>query len=717
MGRVFVVEIEEQSNYKCRFCHTSLAVPDSILSKSYNCRLGRAFLFGNVVNITFGPHEEKMMLTGLHTVQAIFCCCCGQYVGWKYIAAHDENEKFKEGKFVLESNSEPALFHNRRTAKEDDKPFRLGAHGMNRSYHQAAAAATSLCFFHVDFSKDKDSKGHNNHLGSESSMPEKSRSKPSSNILAIGENSKKDSKASPMSSKNCSETELQSHLYHSVTKETPTTVSFNRDGKEVADVIMTQPFSVFISEDKTKKTDMQSGNDKKRVTSRLATGDIKAESSSPGANLKNGSKRPAMMCDFYAKGWCIKGSSCKFLHVKDDVDNVNQQHGKDAATRNGKEEAKLEQGGARPRCNFPNGYTNHGSIIDNESPRVKNSLLPEFRTSSDFLRSLPYGGNFGDLSQYMANKTNGIFPTRHISTWTNSSFPPIPCSFSEEHIYSQPAYLLRGYPSFSGSKPERTDYSDNWEPSVPFRPSFFMTVESTSSSGNQYDPLRDSTDDLPNTAEKSFKFFYSASGSSNENPLHQQANSDAALAEAKVLGANHDKNSAPSTVKSCEEKNCGEHEKDSNTSCGETVGASMVNGQTSKSPEEEKPSLSPKIDSNRVSTNKKDGSKLDRARHYNEAVCENNITDGVVQKESKAMRHFRASLIDLVKELLKPAWHKGSLTRDAHNLIVKKAVDKVVSTLQPQQIVLVESVGQYLSFARPKISKLVEAYIEKYEKP
>jgi len=25
------------------------------------------------------------MLSGLHTVADIFCCCCGQIVGWKYV--------------------------------------------------------------------------------------------------------------------------------------------------------------------------------------------------------------------------------------------------------------------------------------------------------------------------------------------------------------------------------------------------------------------------------------------------------------------------------------------------------------------------------------------------------------------------------------------------------------------------------------------------------
>ncbi|KAL1346262.1 hypothetical protein AAHE18_08G177100 [Arachis hypogaea] len=56
----------------------------------------------NSVNFTMGVLEERMMLSGLHTVADIFCCCCGQIIGWKYESAHEKSQKYKEGKFVLE---------------------------------------------------------------------------------------------------------------------------------------------------------------------------------------------------------------------------------------------------------------------------------------------------------------------------------------------------------------------------------------------------------------------------------------------------------------------------------------------------------------------------------------------------------------------------------------------------------------------------------------
>ncbi|KAG2280615.1 hypothetical protein Bca52824_051835 [Brassica carinata] len=70
--------------------------------ESFHCRRGKAYLFNRSVNISMGPLEERMMLSGMHTVADIFCCCCGQNVGWKYESAHEKEQKYKEGKFVLE---------------------------------------------------------------------------------------------------------------------------------------------------------------------------------------------------------------------------------------------------------------------------------------------------------------------------------------------------------------------------------------------------------------------------------------------------------------------------------------------------------------------------------------------------------------------------------------------------------------------------------------
>ncbi|KAH9609210.1 hypothetical protein KSS87_002246 [Heliosperma pusillum] len=84
MGRIFVIELEGRT-YKCKFCKTQLALSDDLVSRAFHSRRGKAYLFNNAINTVLGATEERQMLSGLHTVADIFCCCCGQIVGWKYV--------------------------------------------------------------------------------------------------------------------------------------------------------------------------------------------------------------------------------------------------------------------------------------------------------------------------------------------------------------------------------------------------------------------------------------------------------------------------------------------------------------------------------------------------------------------------------------------------------------------------------------------------------
>ncbi|CAI9762225.1 unnamed protein product [Fraxinus pennsylvanica] len=101
MGRVFVVTLEGNI-YSCKHCGTHLALTEDVISKSFQSRHGKAYLFNKVVNVTFGEKEERAMMTGLHTVVDIFCVQCGSIIGWKYETAHEKSQKYKEGKSVLE---------------------------------------------------------------------------------------------------------------------------------------------------------------------------------------------------------------------------------------------------------------------------------------------------------------------------------------------------------------------------------------------------------------------------------------------------------------------------------------------------------------------------------------------------------------------------------------------------------------------------------------
>jgi hypothetical protein len=64
---------------------------------------GKAYLFDKVVNFTAGEPSERTMTTGKHIVRDIACRQCKENVGWKYDKAYEANEKYKEGKFILEA--------------------------------------------------------------------------------------------------------------------------------------------------------------------------------------------------------------------------------------------------------------------------------------------------------------------------------------------------------------------------------------------------------------------------------------------------------------------------------------------------------------------------------------------------------------------------------------------------------------------------------------
>ncbi|EFJ15411.1 hypothetical protein SELMODRAFT_100523 [Selaginella moellendorffii] len=101
-GGGFSVELTGPRIYSCSNCRSHIADHDDIISKAFQGRNGRAYLFSHVVNTSVGQKEDRHLMTGLHTVADIFCQQCQEILGWKYERAYEESQKYKEGKFILE---------------------------------------------------------------------------------------------------------------------------------------------------------------------------------------------------------------------------------------------------------------------------------------------------------------------------------------------------------------------------------------------------------------------------------------------------------------------------------------------------------------------------------------------------------------------------------------------------------------------------------------
>jgi len=102
MGKLFKTYLSGTAIYKCNQCNSHLAKHEELVSKSFQGRHGKAYLFNQVVNVSTGPKEDRILITGLHTVADIFCNECESVLGWKYEQAYEDAQKYKEGKFIIE---------------------------------------------------------------------------------------------------------------------------------------------------------------------------------------------------------------------------------------------------------------------------------------------------------------------------------------------------------------------------------------------------------------------------------------------------------------------------------------------------------------------------------------------------------------------------------------------------------------------------------------
>eukprot|EP00035_Acanthoeca_spectabilis_P006358 m.123545 g.123545 ORF g.123545 m.123545 type:complete len:120 (-) comp13465_c0_seq2:151-510(-) len=102
MGKIFC-EFLAGSIYSCAECSTHITRHDELVSKSFQGRFGKAYLFKDTVNLETGPEKVRVLLTGEHTIADVHCIKCHAYLGWKYLNAQDQENEYKIGKTILET--------------------------------------------------------------------------------------------------------------------------------------------------------------------------------------------------------------------------------------------------------------------------------------------------------------------------------------------------------------------------------------------------------------------------------------------------------------------------------------------------------------------------------------------------------------------------------------------------------------------------------------
>lgn len=109
------------SYLQCARCATDLCSTSQIISKGFTGRHGRAYLVSPTTSLgtlNYSPKAAKslslpnthvhksvsrQLVTGAHTVSDVSCAFCGSILGWKYDGADEESQRYKVGKFILET--------------------------------------------------------------------------------------------------------------------------------------------------------------------------------------------------------------------------------------------------------------------------------------------------------------------------------------------------------------------------------------------------------------------------------------------------------------------------------------------------------------------------------------------------------------------------------------------------------------------------------------
>lgn len=102
MGKVFLQFMSSKRVYTCSTCGAELADEGHVISKSFQGRLGTAFLFERAINTYQSLIEHRQLTSGIHKVADLRCKACSVLLGWKYLEAKEESQRYKEGRVLLE---------------------------------------------------------------------------------------------------------------------------------------------------------------------------------------------------------------------------------------------------------------------------------------------------------------------------------------------------------------------------------------------------------------------------------------------------------------------------------------------------------------------------------------------------------------------------------------------------------------------------------------
>ncbi|XP_077215655.1 zinc finger CCCH domain-containing protein 38-like [Tasmannia lanceolata] len=91
------------------------------------------------------------------------------------------------------------------------------------------------------------------------------------------------------------------------------------------------------------------------------------------------------------------------------------------------------------------------------------------------------------------------------------------------------------------------------------------------------------------------------------------------------------------------------------------------------------------------------------------------VDKGKKSKDSRSMKLFKIALAEFVKDVLKPSWKQGNMSKETFKTIVKNIVDEVSGAMQSYQIPKSPGdINQYIESSQRKLTKCVMGHVGKY---
>ncbi|TGO48566.1 hypothetical protein BOTNAR_0469g00060 [Botryotinia narcissicola] len=179
------------STIRCLTCSTHISYSSQIISKGFTGRHGRAYLVApppsspvpqtppfpptahdrskNISNVRVGRPSNRELLTGHHVVADVNCAVCNTLLGWKYVDAREAGQRYKIGKFILETKrvgvvetfeDEDVRTHSLDFQGEDDNISEFVGVGMgNPGKFGGAKKDGELHTWNVETKEEEEAKG------------------------------------------------------------------------------------------------------------------------------------------------------------------------------------------------------------------------------------------------------------------------------------------------------------------------------------------------------------------------------------------------------------------------------------------------------------------------------------------------------------------------------------------------------------------------------